>query len=253
LNLNKQVFSHKSSQMLGIRKIIRHLTWILFLITQPFIMAIEAQENNFRAEREEMVYWQLVKRNIKNEQVLDAFLKVKRHLFVPERYAAMAYEDRPLPIGHNQTISQPYIVAYMVETADIQPEERVLEIGTGSGYQAAILGEIAKEVYTIEIIEELGRRARRLLHELGYDNVHVKIGDGYEGWPEHAPFDAILVTAAIAEVPEPLIEQLAEDGRMLIPVGDPKRLQYLELLRKRKGKIRRERLVPVRFVPFTRN
>jgi protein-L-isoaspartate(D-aspartate) O-methyltransferase len=239
--------------MSGIRKIIRHLTWILLLITQPFIMAIEAQEKNFRAEREEMVYQQLVKRNIKSEQVLDAFLKVKRHLFVPERYVAMAYEDRPLPIGHDQTISQPYIVAYMVETADIQPEERVLEIGTGSGYQAAILGEIAKEVYTIEIIEELGRRARRLLHELGYDNVHVKIGDGYEGWPEHAPFDAILVTAAIAEVPEPLIEQLAEDGRMLIPVGDPKRLQYLELLRKRKGKIRRERLVPVRFVPFTRN
>lgn len=239
--------------MSGIKKIIRHLTWILLLITQPFIMASEAQEKNFRAEREEMVYQQLEKRNIKNEQVLDAFLKVKRHLFVPERYVAMAYEDRPLPIGHDQTISQPFIVAYMVETADIQPAERVLEIGTGSGYQAAILGEIAKEVYTIEIIEDLGRRAGRLLDKLGYDNVHVKIGDGYEGWPEHAPFDAILVTAAIAEVPEPLIEQLAEDGRMLIPVGDPNRLQYLELLRKKKGKIRRERLVPVRFVPFTRN
>lgn len=239
--------------MTDIKKVIGILIWILLLNLQPITMTLKAQEKDYTAEREEMVYQQLVKRDIKSEEVLEAFRNVKRHLFVPERYADMAYEDRPLPIGHNQTISQPYIVAYMVETADIQPGEKVLEIGTGSGYQAAILGEIAEEVYSIEIIGELGRQARQLLDELDYDNVHVKIGDGYQGWPENAPFDAILVTAAIAEVPDPLIEQLAEDGRMLIPVGDPARLQYLQLLRKKNGKIHRERLVPVRFVPFTRH
>jgi len=156
---------------------------------------------------------QLQRRGIEDERVLDAFRKVERHLFTLERHRYLAYEDQPLPIGEGQTISQPYMVALMTELADITPGEKVLEVGTGSGYQAAILGELAKSVYTIEIVRPLGERAGELLDELGYDNVHVRIGDGYAGWPEAAPFDAILVTAAAPEVPPPLIEQLAEAGR----------------------------------------
>jgi len=216
-------------------------------------MNLDAQTDKYAEERDQMVEEQLIDRGIKDKHVLKAMHSVPRHKFVPQQYVGKAYQDGPLPIGHNQTISQPYIVAYMVETADIQAGERVLDIGTGSGYQAAVLGEIAKSVYTIEIIKELGEQARETLNELGYDNVHVRIGDGYKGWPEKAPFDAILVAAAIQEVPDPLIEQLAEGGRMLIPVGPKDRLQYLQLLRKKNGEIKRERLVPVRFVPFTRH
>lgn len=225
----------------------------VFLITSLFAMNLNAQTDKYAEERDQMVEEQLIDRGIKDKNVLRAMHTVPRHRFVPSRLADKAYEDGPLPIGYSQTISQPYIVAYMVETADIQPGERVLDIGTGSGYQAAVLGEIAESVYTIEIIPELGEQARRTLNELGYGNVHVRIGDGFHGWPDKAPFDAILVAAAIQQVPDPLVEQLAEGGRMLIPVGPKDRLQYLQLLRKEKGKIKRERLVPVRFVPFTRH
>lgn len=230
-----------------------YLKTAVLLITSLLAMNLNAQTDKYAEKRDQMVEEQLIDRGIKDKNVLRAMHTVPRHKFVPVRYADKAYEDGPLPIGHNQTISQPYIVAYMVETADIQPGERVLDIGTGSGYQAAVLGEIAESVYTIEIIPELGERARKTLEELSYDNVHVRIGDGFNGWPEKAPFDAILVAAAIQQVPEPLIEQLAEDGRMLIPVGPKDRLQYLQLLRKKNGEVKRERLVPVRFVPFTRH
>jgi len=227
---------------------------LFFLLINACLAMISfAQDNDYKRERLEMVETQLQRRGIEDERVLDAFRKVERHLFTLERHRYLAYEDQPLPIGEGQTISQPYMVALMTELADITPGEKVLEVGTGSGYQAAILGELAKSVYTIEIVRPLGERAGELLDELGYDNVHVRIGDGYAGWPEAAPFDAILVTAAAPEVPPPLIEQLAEAGRLIIPVGEPDRLQYLTLLRKVNGKLRRERGVPVRFVPFTRN
>ena len=226
---------------------------LLFLINCCLAMNTFAQENDYREKRMEMVATQLEGRRIEDPRVLDAFRKVERHRFTLERHRHLAYEDQPLPIGEGQTISQPYIVAFMTELADITPEEKVLEVGTGSGYQAAILGELAKRVYTIEIVRPLGERARKLLNVLGYDNVHVRIGDGYAGWPEAAPFDAILVAAAAPEVPPPLVEQLADGGRLVIPIGDPDRLQYLTLLRKVNGQLRRERVVPVRFVPFTRD
>ena len=226
---------------------------LLFLINCCLAMNTFAQENDYREKRMEMVATQLEGRRIEDPRVLDAFRKVERHRFTLERHRHLAYEDQPLPIGEEQTISQPYIVAFMTELADITPEEKVLEVGTGSGYQAAILGELAKRVYTIEIVRPLGERARKLLNVLGYDNVHVRIGDGYAGWPEAAPFDAILVAAAAPEVPPPLVEQLADGGRLVIPIGDPDRLQYLTLLRKVNGQLRRERVVPVRFVPFTRD
>ncbi len=172
---------------------------------------------------------------------------------MPEEYRAYAYADRPLPIGHDQTISQPYIVAFMTEALNLEddPEagEKVLEVGTGSGYQAAILAEICREVYTVEIIEALGDSARRLLNELGHDNVHVRIGDGYEGWAEHAPFDAIVVTCAPTDIPPPLKEQLAEGGRMIIPVGRAYS-QELVRLRKKGGELVEESVLPVRFVPM---
>ncbi len=199
--------------------------------------------------REEMVEEQIRQRDVRDARVLDAMLRVERHRFVPEAIRHEAYDDRPLPIGEGQTISQPYIVAKMTELAGIEPGEKVLEIGTGSGYQAAILGELAAEVYTIEIIEQLGERARALLEELGYRNIHCRVGDGYAGWPEHAPFDAIVVTAAPAEVPKPLIDQLAENGRLVIPVGDF--YQELQVLIRQGGEVRLERIFGVRFVPMT--
>jgi protein-L-isoaspartate(D-aspartate) O-methyltransferase len=165
----------------------------------------------------------------------------------------LAYADGPLPIGYGQTISQPYIVAFMTEAIDPKPGMKVLEIGTGSGYQAAVLGEIVAEVYSIEIVEPLGTKAQKDLEKLGYKNVHVKVGDGYQGWPEQAPFDAIIVTAAPEKVPQPLIDQLKEGGKMIIPVGSNTDTQELRLLEKKKGKIRTTSLLPVRFVPFTRD
>ena len=199
--------------------------------------------------RERMVREQIEARGVKNHRVLEAMRKVPRHLFIPEANRNMAYEDTPVPIGEGQTISQPYIVAYMTDALKIKPTDRVLEVGTGSGYQAAILGELAAEVYTIEVLPDLAERAAALLAELGYRNVHVRVGDGYLGWPEEAPFDAIILTAAPPEIPEPLLQQLAEGGRLIAPVGVD--FQQLVLIRKKEGRFTRENLLPVRFVPMT--
>jgi protein-L-isoaspartate(D-aspartate) O-methyltransferase len=210
------------------------------------------QTDPYRTERLNMVKSQIENRGIKNPLVLEAMRRVPRHLLVPENQKANAYEDRPLSIGDGQTISQPYIVAHM--TAIIKPNKgmKVLEIGTGSGYQAAVLAEIVDQVYTIEIVENLGKRAKEDLTRLGYKNVFVKIGDGYQGWPTEAPFDAILVTAAAEQIPQPLIDQLKEGGRMVIPVGKQGAVQELMLVERIKGEVRTTNLGAVRFVPFTR-
>ncbi|MDP6040581.1 MAG: protein-L-isoaspartate(D-aspartate) O-methyltransferase [Candidatus Latescibacteria bacterium] len=199
--------------------------------------------------RVRMVKTQIEGRGIVNADVLAALQKVERHRFVPERYVSEAYSDHPLPIGEGQTISQPYIVAFMTEVLKLKRSDKVLEIGTGSGYQAAILGELCDSVYTIEIVEVLGKQAAKLLDDLGYDNIQVMVGDGYKGWPEYAPFDAIIVTCSPTEVPKPLQEQLAEGGRMVIPVGE-RYAQELVLLTKRGGKLRKDHILPVRFVPM---
>lgn len=204
-------------------------------------------------DREEMVNVQIKARGVKHAATLSAMRKVPRHLFVPADQEPHAYEDRPLPIGYGQTISQPYIVAYMTEMVDPQPAHRVLEIGTGSGYQAAVLAEIVNNVYTIEIVEKLGTQAQSHLNKLKYKNITAKTGDGYYGWKEHAPFDAIVVTAAAEHIPPPLIEQLKEGGKMIIPVGSPFMVQQLMMVRKVNGKIRTTSMMPVRFVPFKRS
>jgi protein-L-isoaspartate(D-aspartate) O-methyltransferase len=190
-------------------------------------------------------------RGIRNEHVLAAMGRVPRHEFVPEPLRGAAYSDRPLPIGHGQTISQPYIVAFMTEVLDPAPTDRVLEVGTGSGYQAAVLAGLVREVYSIEIVPPLGVRARADLARLGYGNVHVRIGDGYAGWPERAPFDAIIVTCSPEHVPAPLIAQLRDGGRMVIPVGEAGGVQELYLLEKRGAQVVRRAVLPVRFVPMT--
>jgi len=185
--------------------------------------------------------------------VMAAIGKVQRHRFVPASVQGFAYDNRPLPIGEGQTISQPYIVALMTDLLDAKPNYTVLEIGTGSGYQAAVLAELVAKVYTIEIVEPLGKRAAQLLGDLGYRNVNVRIGDGYKGWPEAAPFDSIIVTAAVAEPPKPLLDQLKAGGRMVIPIGASAGVQDLVLLEKRPdGSVSTRRTLPVRFVPFTR-
>ncbi|MDX5477420.1 MAG: protein-L-isoaspartate(D-aspartate) O-methyltransferase [Cyclobacteriaceae bacterium] len=211
------------------------------------------QTDHYKSQRELMVENQIAQRGITNELVLKAMRIVPRHLLVPEKIRSYAYEDRPLPIGEGQTISQPYIVAYMTELIEPSPEMKVLEIGTGSGYQAAVLAEIVKEVYTIEIMEGLGKRAKRDLKSMGYKNIYVRIGDGYKGWPEKAPFDAIIVTAAPEEIPQPLMDQLAEGGIMVIPVGQEGKVQKMVLARKVKGKIKTSYLSNVMFVPFLRD
>jgi protein-L-isoaspartate(D-aspartate) O-methyltransferase len=198
-----------------------------------------------------MVRDQLRARGIDAPRVLAAMEKVPRHLFVAEDLAPHAYEDRPLPIGHGQTISQPYVVAWMTQLAGVQPSERVLEIGTGSGYQAAILAELANDVYSIEIVEPLARQAQQRLADLGYRNVHVRHGDGYRGWPEHAPFDAILVTAAPDHVPQPLLDQLKPGGRLVVPVGERPEQELLVMEKKTDGQMERRSIAPVRFVPMT--
>lgn len=206
-------------------------------------------EDEFKAKRLRMVEEQIRARGIRSESVLAAMAKVARHRFVPGSEVGEAYDDHPLPIGHRQTISQPYIVAYMTEAAEITPNEKVLEIGTGSGYQAAVLAELAKEVFTIEIIPELAEGARRALTELGYKNVQVRTGNGYLGWPEQAPFDAIIVTAAPEEIPKALVEQLAVNGKMVIPVGS--RFQEMVIVTRTKEGVVEKRTIPVRFVPMT--
>ncbi len=198
-----------------------------------------------------MVAEQIERRGVKDPRVLEAMRKVPRHEFVPEDERHEAYDDRPLPIGHGQTISQPYIVAIMTEALGLKGTEKVLEVGTGSGYQAAVLSGLAKEVFTIEIVEPLGKQAAEVLKRLGYKNVSVRVGDGYRGWREEAPFDAIIVTCAPDAVPEPLVHQLAEGGRMIIPVGPEGKAQQLVLLKKRHGKLHQQEILPVRFVPMT--
>lgn len=207
-------------------------------------------EEEFALKRRQMVRAQIEARGVKEPRVLEVMHRVKRHLFVPLEERAAAYDDRPLPIGYGQTISQPYIVAFMTEAARLTPGDRVLEIGTGSGYQAAVLAELVREVYTIEIVKPLADRARSLLERLGYENIKVKWGDGYQGWKEYAPFDAIIVTAAPEAVPEELIRQLKTGGRMIIPIGG----FYQELYRMTKTEqgIHKEALLPVRFVPMVR-
>jgi protein-L-isoaspartate(D-aspartate) O-methyltransferase len=205
---------------------------------------------DFKKLREKMVSLQIEARGVKDKSVLEVLRKVERHRFVVQELQPFAYEDRPLPIGEGQTISQPYIVALMTELLQLKGKEKVLEIGTGSGYQAAILAELAQEVYTIEILPKLAARAEKLLLELGYKNIKVRQGDGFLGWPEFAPFDGIIVTCAPEEIPQALIEQLAQGGRMVIPVGA--HYQELKLLVKVKGKIEQKGIIPVRFVPMLR-
>ncbi len=200
-------------------------------------------------DHEQMIEDQLKSRGITDSAVLDAMARVPRHEFVPASLQSSAYEDHPLPIGHEQTISQPYIVAYMTQTLELSPEHTVLEVGTGSGYQAAILGELARDVYSIEIIEELADAARRRLGALGYDNVFVRTGNGYEGWTEHAPYDRIIVTAAPPEIPEALTDQLALGGRLVIPVGTWN--QEIVIVTRTESGLSEDRTLPVRFVPMT--
>ena len=202
------------------------------------------------ARRARMVETQIAARGVRDPRVLDAMRKVPRHLFVDPSARGQAYEDHPVPIGNNQTISQPYIVALMTELLELPARARVLEIGTGSGYQSAVLGEIAAEVYSIEILPELAQAAAGKLKELGYTNVEVREGDGYRGWPEHAPFDGIVVTAAPERIPQPLVDQLAVGGRMVIPVGGF--FQELKVFTKEKdGRVSEKDMIPVRFVPMT--
>lgn len=208
-------------------------------------------EDSFEVQRETMVRYHLAGRDIDDQSVLSVMREVPRHLFIPASLVEHAYADHPLPIGNDQTISQPYIVALMTQSIEPDPGDKVLEIGTGSGYQAAVLSRIVGEVYTIEIVSELGRRAEKTLKELGYDNVFVRIGDGYKGWPEEAPFDAIIVTAAPVTVPRPLIDQLADGGKMVIPVGATTETQTLKVLTRRGDEIVEEEIAPVRFVPMT--
>ena len=207
--------------------------------------------SDFAAERQRMVQQQLKTRGINDARVLAAMAKVPREEFVPQESGAASYEDGPLPIGYGQTISQPYIVAFMTEQLRLKPGDRVLEIGTGSGYQAAILAELVSEIYSVEIVEPLARAAEATLQRLGYKNVHVKIGDGYKGWPEAAPFDAIIVTCAPDKVPQPLTDQLKDGGRMVIPVGG-RFAQELYLLEKKNGQLKESVTLSVRFVPMLR-
>ncbi len=203
----------------------------------------------YTMQREDMVRDQLEVRGIRDPRVLEAMRKVERHLFVPESLQRQAYQDQPLPIGHAQTISQPYIVAFMTELAQLKPGDKVLEIGTGSGYQAAVIAAMGCEVYSIEIVKALAEEASQRLDDLGIVTVHVRDGDGYAGWPEHAPFDAILVTAAPPYIPEPLKQQLRVGGRLIIPVGDF--FQELMLIERSETGFTKKNTLPVRFVPMT--
>ena len=226
-----------------------HLT--LYILT--LLLFFFLQQDPHKEKREKMVKQQIEGRKIKDEAVLKSMRTVNRHLFVPENMMNYAYEDRPLPIGYGQTISQPFIVAYMTEAINPQPQHKVLEIGTGSGYQAAVLAGITKEVYTVEIIPELAGQASKRLQRLGYRNVQTRTGDGYFGLKEHAPFDTSIVTPAAEFIPPPLLEQLKEGSKMIIPVGSPYMTQMLMLVEKKGKKTVTKSLFPVMFVPFTRS
>jgi protein-L-isoaspartate(D-aspartate) O-methyltransferase len=228
----------------------KFITGLLAMLMMGQSELVQAEDAEVKS-REEMVRNQLAAGGIRNPEVLQAMTEVPRHEFVPASLRPYAYADGPLPIGHGQTISQPFIVAYMTQALELSKEDTVLEVGTGSGYQAAILGKLAKEVYTIEIVPPLAESAKVILSKLGFENVHVRLGDGYLGWPEKAPFDAIIVTCAPDHVPEPLVSQLKEGGRLVIPVGTAGGIQQLVLLKKRNGQISKEKMLDVRFVPMT--
>ena len=206
-------------------------------------------DRDYQSERKKMVEDQIVSRGIKDERVVNAMLEVPRHEFVPEDWKDYSYSDGPIPIGMGQTISQPYIVAIMTELMGVKEGDKVLEIGTGSGYQAAVLAAMGCNVYTIEILGELTGRARNVIEKLGYNNVHFKVGDGYEGWEEHSPYDAITATASPAEIPHPLVDQLKQGGRMVLPVG--KDHQELKLITKTEDGMETKDIIPVAFVPMT--
>ncbi len=225
---------------------------LIFAVLMTSSIDLRQNRDRYADERSEMVRRQIEARGITDYSTLSAMQKVPRHLFVPPEYVKEAYRDGPLPIGYGQTISQPFIVAYMTELVKPAKGKKALEIGTGSGYQAAVLAEIIDTVYTIEIVCELATEAAARLKMLGYKNIIARYGDGYKGWPEHAPFDIIIVTAAADHIPQPLKDQLAEGGRLVMPVGDPASVQYLVLLTKHRGKISEQRLEPVRFVPLKR-
>lgn len=227
----------------------RTASWIVILAW--FLPGMLMQD--YTKLRSEMVKTQIEVRGVRDSATLAALRKVPRHSFVPPEQIDNAYDDRPLAIGYGQTISQPYIVGYMTEIIKPKAGQKVLEIGTGSGYQAAVLAEIVSKVYTIEIVEELGKEATARLKKLGYKNIEVKTADGYYGWKEHAPFDAIVVTAAAEFIPPPLKEQLKDGGRMIIPVGSPYMTQQLMLIEKTGKSYRTTSKMPVRFVPFKRN
>jgi len=226
--------------------------WLLFLSLMGFKDAAAQGEEAYLGERQHMVARQLKARDITDPRVLAAMGKVPRHLFVPPYLAPLAYSDQPLPIGSGQTISQPYIVALMTQWAEVKPGDKVLEVGTGSGYQAAILVELTDRVFTMELLPELAEAARQRLKDLGYGRIQVRCGDGYQGWPEEAPFNAILVTATAPEVPTALKEQLKEGGRLVIPVGHTGSVQQLLRLHKVQGELREEERVPVLFVPLVK-
>ena len=227
------------------------MKWLFVILI--FNLVCSEQTNNFEIQRKKMVEDQIQKRGVRDPSVLSAMARVEREKFVPEQFRDMAYSDGPLPIGYKQTISQPYIVAYMTEKLQVDSNHKVLEIGTGSGYQAAILGELSDKVFTIEIIPELGKSSIDILQKLNYNNIFVRIGDGYKGWPEEAPFDRIIVTAAPGKIPEKLVEQLANGGQMIIPVGESVFSQYLWIIKKdNKGNIGKEKILPVRFVPMVK-
>ena len=226
----------------------RILFTIIFLI-----ISCKGHDNELYQLRMNMVETQIKKRGITDQTILDAMKKVNRHEYVQENFERLAYSDRPVPIGFGQTISQPYIVAFMSHKLNVASHHKVLEIGTGSGYQAAVLAELSDHVYTIEIIPELAKRAEKVLKKNDYDNITIRIGDGYKGWPEHAPFDRIMVTAAPKEIPEKLVEQLAPGGIMVLPVGETVMMQYLWLITKdNDGQIEKEKILPVRFVPMVK-
>jgi protein-L-isoaspartate(D-aspartate) O-methyltransferase len=227
--------------------------FIPFVILIVFGAMNASGQQSYRQLREKMVAEQLQARDIYKAEVLQAMGEVPRHVFVPDDYRPYAYRDQALPIGEGQTISQPYIVAYMTQALRLQPEDRVLEIGTGSGYQAAVLSLLSRQVYSIEIVEPLALAARERLKNLGYDNIAVHVGDGYNGWPSQGPFDAIMVTAGAEQLPQPLMDQLAEGGRMIIPIGPHGGVRQLTLVTRNRGKYKFEKLMAVRFVPFIRN
>ncbi len=234
------------------RKIFPALCLMLLSLVLLQEMAEASGTDSFEAKRQAMVAQQLKARDITDPRGLAAMGKVPRERFVPEDLRSLAYEDHPLPIGMGQTISQPYIVALMTQWAAVKPGDKVLEVGTGSGYQAAVLAELTDRVFSIELLPELANAARSRLRDLGYGRVQVQSGDGYQGWPEEAPFDVILVTATAPEVPPAFKEQLKEGGRLVIPVGPPERVQELLLLRKVKGELKEEQRLPVRFVPLVK-